>query len=400
MPTSRWRPVEISEVLISDDARTLDASHVAELRRSFESLGGQLQLQPIIVDERMVLIDGRHRLEAAKRAGWSHIAALVVHGATPVMRPMLETESNRLRRPLSVLEVESVWRTHYEPDLRAAAKRRQLEGLRKRRSKTAGQTQRLGESLVIGISNNQAGCESESENEGESETLRTREKQREGQEQRSAGGLSTPFGCETGRGESISSAAKRITGYSLDTLNKVAQIRALAKADTAPAELREVAERGLRHLARPGASVEAAYRALREQSAAGVGAQRGADPSANASAHHGEAPAAKPTAAMNLGALRDQQALERTLAECSLLAERFEGRLTDQLRAAARQGNAEREMLRAIRVSLAYSLATVVALECDLELQPMLALRRVGAEVSQLLSKTSVQHIRAQELAA
>ena len=80
----------------------------------------------------------------------------------------------------------------------------------------------------------------------------------------------------------------------------------------------------------------------------------------------------------HLDAVRDQWALERVLAESSLLAERLEGGLSDQLRAAAERGGvAEREMLRAARVSLAHCLAAVAAIECDLEPQPILALRRV-----------------------
>ena len=95
-----------------------------------------------------------------------------------------------------------------------------------------------------------------------------------------------------------------------------------------------------------------------------------------------------------------QQALERALAECSRLAERFEGTLSRQLRAAAGRGDAERELLRATRVSLAHCLATVVAIECELESQPMLALRSVGSEVSSMLSSISLQYLRAQRAAA
>ena len=116
--------------------------------RSFEMLGGQLQLQPIIVDEQLVLVDGRHRLEAAKRAGWNRIAALVFCGATAEMRPLLESEANRVRRTLNVLELESIWRAHYEPGLRAAAKERQLAGLRMRnaRDSESGPASRSGRS--------------------------------------------------------------------------------------------------------------------------------------------------------------------------------------------------------------------------------------------------------------
>ena len=141
---SSWRLLAVNEVLEPDGASAVNADHMAELLRSFEMLGGQLQLQPIVVDEHLVLVDGRHRLEAAKRAGWSRIAALVICGATVEMRPLLAAEANRVRRTLNVLELESIWRAHYEPDLRAAAKERQLAGLRMRWRAVAARTPTVG----------------------------------------------------------------------------------------------------------------------------------------------------------------------------------------------------------------------------------------------------------------
>ena len=145
---SSWRLLAVNEVLEPDGASAVNADHMAELLRSFEMLGGQLQLQPIVVDEHLVLVDGRHRLEAAKRAGWSRIAALVICGATVEMRPLLAAEANRVRRTLNVLELESIWRAHYEPDLRAAAKERQLAGLRMRDARDAESGPALSLSLI------------------------------------------------------------------------------------------------------------------------------------------------------------------------------------------------------------------------------------------------------------
>lgn len=359
---------------------------MAELLRSFEMLGGQLQLQPIIVDEQLVLVDGRHRLEAAKRAGWSRLTALVICGATIEMRPLLEAEANRVRRTLSVLELESIWRAHYEPGLRAAAKERQLAGLRMRNARDLelGRASRSAECLVIGNSNNQGG----------------------GVWERIVANGSSNAGSGATRPESVSRAAKRITGYSLDTLNKVARIRSLATSEGSSLEMREAAKQGLQRLAKPGASVEMVYRALRERVAEATLAFCSVDgqsqePVNLESSDSSQGPGRVGLAVVtSLDAARDEQALERALAECARLAERFEGTLPRQLRAAAGRGDAEREMLRATRMSLAYCLATVVAIECELEAQPMLALRSVGSEVSSLLSSTSLQYLRAQRAAA
>lgn len=384
---SSWRLIAVDEVVHRDGGREVNSDHVAELVRSFEMLGGQLQLQPIIVDEHLVLVDGRHRVEAAKRAGWNRIAALVVCGATVEMRPLLEVEANRVRRNLSVLELESIWRMHYEPGLRAAAKERQLAGLRKRNAgdSDSGPVSRSAGRMVIGNSNNLSGG-------GEGVRI-------------ADNGL---LAVESGgtRPESVSRAAKRITGYSLDTLNKVARIRALATSEGGSPEMREAAKQGLKRLAKPGASVEMVYRSLRQRATASTLAFRSVGERPRAPEKLGspdvrrEPRDAGLAIVTSLDAVRDEQALERALAECSQLAERFKGALASQLRAAAGRGDAEREMLRATRVSLAYCLATVVAIECDLEAQPILALRRVGSEVSSLLSNTSLQYLRAQRAVA
>ncbi len=386
---SSWRLLAVDEVLEPAGASAVNADHVAELLRSFEMLGGQLQLQPIIVDEQLVLVDGRHRLEAAKRAGWNRIAALVFCGATVEMRPLLEAEANRVRRTLNVLELESIWRAHYEPGLRAAAKERQLAGLRMRnaRDSESGPASRSAECPVIGNSNNQGSGEGARIATNDSSTAES-------------GGT---------RHESVGRAAKRITGHSLDTLNKVARIRELATSEAGSPELREAAKQGLQRLATPGASVEMVYRALRERAAeAALGVRSvGVQPqklkeleSPDARLDARGVGGARLAAVTSLDAARDEQALERALAECSRLAERFEGTLSRQLRAAAGRGDAERELLRATRVSLAHCLATVVAIECELESQPMLALRSVGSEVSSMLSSISLQYLRAQRAAA
>lgn len=303
-----WQLLRVAQVIDREDDKALDSHHVTALQASFARLGGQLQLQPIVVDSMLRLIDGAHRLEAARRARWAFIAAVVVSDPHGVDRSLLEAEANRVRRSLGVLELEELWRTHYEPELRDAAHGRKLAALRQHErpmlhpSAAAEDRGRSSIAPVLGNSNN---------------------------------------GSE-GQAESLSRAARRITGLSLSTLNKIAQIRELASAVEAPDEIRRAAAAGLTKLATNRVSVEFVYRAIRNLQARTDGAS--ADPeSASLQA--------------------DELALERVLAESSWLAERLDGPLSGQLVAAARRSEVSREMLRGVGVSLAHSLAEVEAIE-------------------------------------
>ncbi len=319
----RWMPIAVDAIRVDESRRPTSAEHVAELRESFRRLGGQLQLQPILVDGDFALIDGAHRLEAAKQACWSHIGAIVFEGATPEQRPLLEVEANRVRRSLTPLELEEVWRTHYEPELKARARQRQLAGLRQGEQRP-----------VLGNSNNR-------------ETERV----------------------------SISRVAKRVTGLSIDTLNKITEIRSTAASESAPEETRAFARRALRQLEQGRESVDALHRTLRTRLQQGDELQQ--DPE-------------------RLRARELERVLERAVSETTLFAEQILRERGDQLEEAARLSPANREHLRAIRIALARSLATVVSRECRLETEPIAALRAIGAEVGKLLSSTSVSQLKAQ----
>ncbi|MCA0378562.1 MAG: ParB N-terminal domain-containing protein [Actinobacteria bacterium] len=343
----QWQRVALADVVEPSDVAPLDDAHVRELLKSFELLGGRTQLQPIILSSGLELIDGAHRLAAARRAGWTSVIALVLDDAAPNDRLLLECESGRVRRRLSVVDFEAVWRGYYEPTLRAEAKQRQLAGLRKHRMEAgeheteSARRPRPQTTLVIGNSNNQSVSEAPR--------------------------------------ESINKAAKRITGYSLETLNKVAQIRELAADERAPGVLRTAAEQCLQNLRRSGASVQGAYRSLLEL---------------RDGIEHGN------SSVVRFPIARDVEALERALSEVSRLAERLDGGLAHQLEAAARRGGAERDMLRAARIATANCLAVLVAVECELDPEPLRALRVLGTEVGRSLSRRSTEHIRGYEHAA
>lgn len=50
--------------------RMVGAKHVKQLMKKMEAEGNLTQLFPIIVNERMEVIDGQHRLEALRQLGW------------------------------------------------------------------------------------------------------------------------------------------------------------------------------------------------------------------------------------------------------------------------------------------------------------------------------------------
>lgn len=49
--------------------RVVSDNHVMALKKSYEDYGNLTAVQPILVNERMEVVDGQHRLEAAKEAG-------------------------------------------------------------------------------------------------------------------------------------------------------------------------------------------------------------------------------------------------------------------------------------------------------------------------------------------
>lgn len=317
---SHWRVIRVGDVILGE-GRVTEAAHVARIRQSYERLGGQLQLQPIVVDSEMGLIDGAHRLEAARQSEWSHIAALVCERGTPSQQLLIELEASRTRKALSPLELEQVWRVHYEPEFRARTHARRAAGLRR------------GAAAPV-----HANC-----NNGDPETR-----------------------------VSIAKSAKQITGLSLRTLDKVAEVRELSSSAEVPDFVREAAALGLTMLARPGASVDPVHRELTHLR---QGQQLASE----------DQLLRVPTAA--------ETSFERQLIECSMLAERLSGPLAAEFEALARLSEVNREQLRALRVALAHSLATVVSIECRLEAEPIAALRRIGAEVGRLLSQTSVSQL-------
>lgn len=76
--------------------RQLDEQKVLELMTSYESVG---VINPISVDQDLVLIAGAHRLEAAKNLGWETIEAKVF-SEEDLQRELIEIDENLIRNEL------------------------------------------------------------------------------------------------------------------------------------------------------------------------------------------------------------------------------------------------------------------------------------------------------------
>lgn len=212
--TQEWKPIPVEDILVPDRQRKVNEEHVKAVQESFESLGNRLQLQPIIVTGEMTLVDGAHRLEAAKRSGWDMISAVVMTGLSEDDRALLEAEANVVRKELDPVELARTWREILEPRYRAAARRKQVASLQ----------------------------------QGTEEPRYTKVVER-GSVQ-----YAEPA-------SSIQSVVKAHTGLSLDTINKVSEIEAVAANEAAPDELRNAAVNGLARIRKTN-NVDGTYKQI------------------------------------------------------------------------------------------------------------------------------------------
>ena len=208
----RRETVPIAHVVVGERQRRVSEPHVQAIVASFERTGGKLQLQPIVIDQRLTLIDGAHRLLAARQAGWQFISAVIVEDLDSADMAMLEVEANLVRKSLGPANLEAAWRQHYEPWFRAQARQRQLAALNK-----GAQRARIA---------------------------------------RPEASLSSTVSM------SVSKAAKLTTGLSMQTLSKVTEIRAISVAEGVPDSVRDVARAAMLRLESAHASVTAEHRAV------------------------------------------------------------------------------------------------------------------------------------------
>lgn len=92
--------IAISEIKINSGRREASLSGINELTRSISEIG---LLNPIMVDPNHTLIAGLHRLEAAKRLGWTEIECTVC-GLEGLQAELAEIDENVVRTALSTIE--------------------------------------------------------------------------------------------------------------------------------------------------------------------------------------------------------------------------------------------------------------------------------------------------------
>jgi hypothetical protein len=80
-------------VAYPDHARSHSASHIAKLAKSVAEFG---VVQPVVIDERSIVIGGHALIEAAKKLGYSEIPALRLTGLSEGQKRVLRLALNRL----------------------------------------------------------------------------------------------------------------------------------------------------------------------------------------------------------------------------------------------------------------------------------------------------------------
>jgi len=96
--------VPLSQITIREGKLVeCNLSSVDDMTKSIERNGGKI-LQPIIIDQNYVLIDGEVRLKAAKKLGHEHIDCIVSDIENEYQRLNQEVDLNLVRRELTTLE--------------------------------------------------------------------------------------------------------------------------------------------------------------------------------------------------------------------------------------------------------------------------------------------------------
>ena len=90
------KQIPVTSVRVGERMRQLDEGKVLELMTSFEACS---VINPISVDEALVLIAGAHRLEAAKQLGWETIEAKVFDD-DDLLNTLRQCDENLIRNEL------------------------------------------------------------------------------------------------------------------------------------------------------------------------------------------------------------------------------------------------------------------------------------------------------------
>lgn len=101
-------PIRLDLIEVRPRLRDTDDDVVETYKESMAERG---LFQPILIERKpsgegpgYILVDGAHRLEAARRLGWNAIAAEVRAASSASERRLVEIDANLVRKDLSVLE--------------------------------------------------------------------------------------------------------------------------------------------------------------------------------------------------------------------------------------------------------------------------------------------------------
>ncbi len=92
--------LNINEIKINEGRRNLSAAGIDELAQSISDIG---IINPITIDEAHTLIAGYHRLEAAKKLGWTEIDCKVCK-LDGLHAELAEIDENFVRTPLTTTQ--------------------------------------------------------------------------------------------------------------------------------------------------------------------------------------------------------------------------------------------------------------------------------------------------------
>ncbi len=92
--------ITISEIKVNPGRRPINLDGISELARSISEIG---LLNPITIDQEHTLVAGLHRLEAAKRLGWTEVECNVCT-LDALQTELAEIDENVVRTELSVIE--------------------------------------------------------------------------------------------------------------------------------------------------------------------------------------------------------------------------------------------------------------------------------------------------------
>jgi ParB family transcriptional regulator, chromosome partitioning protein len=95
------KQIPVTAVVVGDRLRDLDEVKVLELMESYQEVG---QINPISLDEDLLLMAGRHRLEAARNIGWETIEAKIFT-EDDLQRELIEVDENLIRSDLCYIAI-------------------------------------------------------------------------------------------------------------------------------------------------------------------------------------------------------------------------------------------------------------------------------------------------------